>query len=250
MYGMPLAASGPSDYPSCEEGQSSVFGQISNLLAGNIMDVLFANSTQIENGEQIVFDAGMAFEITTQDREVTTSIHWLNPSSDDVTSEIVYDYFTMPADQVTTPLVPFVFENQGFEVPARTVGEITTTCNITDQAGNLVSMMPHTHKRSRAFDVELLRADGSTESIFHDGAFDTESSITVFAKPIPLAGFTQIRHRCTVDNDLDRPIVWGVGEDEMCTLFGYMFPPRTQMLGYVAGADGSCLALNIGQSRK
>jgi hypothetical protein len=247
MYGVPLAASGPSPYPDCTAGQADIFSQVPNFLTGNIMDVLFANSTQIEGGEQIVFRKGMAFPITTEGREVATTIHWLNVTSREVTSEVVYDFFTMPEDQMTETLVPFVFENQAFSIPPQTTGKIETTCDLV-QHGNIVSIMPHTHKRVTSFEVDLLKADGSPVRIFEDTAFDTASDITVFDEPISLEGFTQIHHACTVNNDLSSPIVWGVGQNEMCTLFGYLYPPGAQMLGYVGSPD-NCLALDLGTAR-
>lgn len=248
MYGVPLSKAGPSPYPACNTGQSDLFTQVPNWLAGNITDVLFANSTQIDGGEQIVFHPGMAFRITTEGREIATSIHWLNASSHELRSEIVYDFFTMPDDQVTEELVPFVFENESFQIPPHTVGEITTTCDLVEH-GNIVSIMPHTHKRATAFDVDLLRGDGTSERIFHQGAFDTSSDIHVLEKPLSLEGFSQIRHQCTVNNDLNDTIVWGIGQNEMCTLFGYLYPPSAQLLGYV-GSGSNCLSLDLGKSRK
>jgi hypothetical protein len=248
MYGVPLSSSGPSPYPACNSGQADLFTQVPNWLAGNITDVLFANSTQIDGGEQIVFHPGMAFSITTEGREVATTIHWLNVTANDVTSETVYDFFTMPDDQVTQPLVPFVFENESFRIPPHSVGEITTTCDLVEH-GNIVSIMPHTHKRATAFTVDLLRGDGSSERIFEAGSFDTSSDIRVLDAPVSLEGFTQIRHQCTVNNDLSDTIVWGIGQNEMCTLFGYLYPPTAQLLGYVGSGD-NCLALDLGKSRK
>jgi hypothetical protein len=247
MYGVPLASSGPSPYPSCTSGQADLFKQVPNLLAGNILDVLFANSTQIDGGEQIVFRKGMAFPITTEGREVATTIHWLNVTSKEVTSEIVYDFFTMPDDLMTETLVPFVFENEAFSIPPRSIGNIDTTCDLV-QHGNIVSIMPHTHKRATAFEVDLIKSDGTSQQIFADPAFDTSSDITVFDEPISLEGFTKIHHRCTVNNDLSDTIVWGIGQNEMCTLFGYLYPPTAQMLGYV-GTPDSCLALDLGTAR-
>jgi hypothetical protein len=247
MFGVPLAATGPSPYPACTAGQADLFQQVPNFLAGNILDVLFANSTQIEDGEQIVFRKGMAFPITTEGREIATTIHWLNVTSREVTSEVVYDFFTMPDDQMTETLVPFVFENQAFSIPPQTVGHVDTTCDLL-QHGTVVTIMPHTHKRAMSFEVDLIKSDGTSQRIFEDSAFDTSSDITVFDEPISLEGFTQIHHRCTVNNDLSSSIVWGNGENEMCTLFGYLYPPSAQMLGYVGSPD-NCLELDLGSRR-
>jgi hypothetical protein len=247
MFGVPLASTGPSPYPSCTSGQADLFQQVPNLLSGNILDVLFANSTQIDGGEQIVFRKGMAFPITTEGREVATTIHWLNVTSKEVTSETVYDFFTMPDDQMTETLVPFVFENEAFSIPPQSIGHIDTTCDLV-QHGTVVSIMPHTHSRATAFEVDLIKSDGTSQRIFEDKAFDTSSDITVFDEPISLEGFTKIHHRCTVNNDLSDTIVWGIGQNEMCTLFGYLYPPSAQMLGYVGSPD-NCLALDLGSRR-
>lgn len=249
MYGVPLSADGPSPYPECNPGQSDVFTQVNNWFAGNIMDVLFANSTQVEGGEAVVFPPGMAFKITTDSREVASSIHFLNATADPFASQIVYDFYTMPDDQVQQEIVPFVFENEGFSIPAQTTGDIATTCNITMPPGNIVSIMPHTHKRATSFTVDLLDSNGAATRIFEDGAFDTESDITVFSEPISMDGFASIRHVCTVQNDLSVPIVWGIGDNEMCTLFGYLFPPEAQQVGFVGAGATDCAAFNIGQYR-
>jgi hypothetical protein len=255
VFGVPISPEGPSPYPSCMAGQADVAAQVPNLLSGDILDVLFANSTQIEGGEAIIFPKGMAFKIKTDGREIATTIHWLNVSSRPVTSEVVYDFFTMPDSELEQEIVPFVSENEAFSIAAHTKGMVATTCDLLHDA-KIVSIMPHAHKRTTAFDVELIADDGSAMPIFHDGAFDPGSDIAVFDDPISTAGFARIHHVCTVDNDLNRPIVWGIGDDEMCTLFGYLYPPNAQQLGFVTGdpnPDGSsppCLTLDLGAMRK
>lgn len=253
MFGVPLAAAGPSPYPDCIDGQADIFAQVNNFLAGNIMDVLFANSTQIQGGEAVVFPPGMAFKLTLDGREASTTIHWINTTGDTFTSESVYDFYTMPDGDVEHELVPFVFENQGFSVPAQTTGDIVTTCDIVTPgsiaSGTIVSIMPHTHKRATDFVVDLLDASGAAERIYTSGGYDLESDIEVFDTPISLAPYTQIRHTCTVQNDLTEPIVWGLGEMEMCTLFGYMYPPQSQRAGYVARGSVDCGAFDLGSLR-
>jgi len=248
MYGVTLHATlGASPYPDCNPGQSDILGKLDQLLAGNIPDVLFANSTQILDGEGIVFAPGMAFQLHTDGREVATSIHFLNPTAEPVLVEVVYDFFTMPADQVTNELVPYYFDNYAFQVPAGTTQDVATTCQLF--GGNLVSMMPHTHKRTQAFTVDLLADDGSEQRIFEAGDYDLESDIRVFSEPIDLSAFSHVRHTCTIQNDLDVPIDYGIGDNEMCTLFGYMFPPQAQAIGVVLSGGSTCASLHLGASR-
>jgi hypothetical protein len=154
----------------------------------------------------------------------------------------------MPEALVTEELVPFVFENQAFTIAPHTTGDVVTTCDITDPSAKIVSLMPHAHQRTVDFTVDLVGADGPRR-IYDGGGYDLESDIRVFDEPIALDGFSQIEHRCTVENDLDDPIVYGIGTNEMCTLFGYLYPPPAQQLGYVAKGSDSCLALNIGMYR-
>jgi hypothetical protein len=248
MYGMPLHNTlGPSPYPQCNPGQSDIVAHAADILAGSIPDVLFANSTQVVGGEAIVFAPGMAYELQIEGREITTSIHFLNPGAESIDVEVVYDFFTMPEELVTTELVPYYFDNFSFEIPAETTGVVETTCPLF--GGNLVTMMPHAHKRTTEFTVDLLAGDGTETRVFVDGAFDADSDIRIFAEPISLVGKTQIRHRCTVANELSLPIDYGFGEDEMCTLFGYMFPPEAQTLGVVQSGS-SCFGANIGSTRQ
>jgi hypothetical protein len=250
MFGMahnPML--GPSPYPVCHPGQSDLFAHAGEIAQGVIPDVLFANSTQVIGGEQLVFAAGMGFEVTTDGREVATSIHFLNPGTERKRVEVVYDFYTMPISKVEKELVPYYYDNFSFQVPANGTADITTTCNLFG-AGNIVSLMPHTHQRAKQFTVDLLMNDGTEQRIYTGGVFDLESDIEVFDQPIDLANARQIRHTCTVQNELSAPIKYGNGTNEMCTLFGYMYPPSAQSLGIVQNANGECAATNIGAYRK
>jgi hypothetical protein len=247
MYGISLHPTlGPSPYPRCNPGQTDIVGRVGELLAGNIPDVLFANSTQIVEGEGIVFAPGMAFALHTDGREIATSIHFLNTNPEPTTVEVVYDFFTMPEDEVTTELVPYYFDNYAFQVPPDTEQDVATTCSI--YGGNLVSLMPHTHRRTKAFVVDLLQDDAAEQRIYEGVGFDLESDIRVFSEPIDLSGYSQIRHTCTIDNDLGVPIEYGIGDNEMCTLFGYLFPPEAQPIGITLTGE-SCTSLHLGASR-
>ncbi len=250
MFGMVQHPTlGPSPYPACNQGQSDLFAHAGEIAQGIIPDVLFANSTQVIGGEQLVFAPGMGFKITTDGREVATSIHFLNPSSERKRVEIVYDFYTMPLDKVEKDLVPYYYDNFSFEIAANTTADITTTCNLFG-AGNIVSLMPHTHQRAKEFTVDLLMNDGSEKRIYTGGTFDLESDIEVFDQPIDLANARQIRHTCTVQNELGAPIRYGNGTNEMCTLFGYLYPPSAQSLGIVQEGSSNCTAMNIGAGRK
>jgi hypothetical protein len=247
MYGVPLSGAGPSPYPACREGQGSVDAQLPNILAGDIMDVLFANSTQVVGGESMLLPEGTAYGLTVDGREVTTGIHYLNASDKARRVEVVYDFFTRPQDEVEHPLVPYYFDNLDFEVPAHTTADVVSDCEIF--GGKIVTMMAHTHERTAAVTVELI-ADDSSPRVLEMGGFDLASDIHVFDTPLDLGNFKRLRQTCTVANDLGTTIDYGIGTDEMCTLFGFMYPPSAQVMGVVQSRKSGCIALNIGENRK
>src|SRR6185295_6735916 len=105
-----------------------------------------------------------------------------------------------------------------------------TSCPVF--GGKVVEMMPHTHKFATSFTVDFLHEDGKTKRIIDNGAFNAESHITVYDPALDLSTVSQIAYSCTFNNSTDHDIVWGIGENEMCILFGYVYPVRNQFVGY------------------
>jgi hypothetical protein len=246
VLGLPLASSGASPYPECADGQGNPMTQTLNLILGTIPDTLFTNSTQINGGEQLVFPAGMAFKLTTEDREIVSAIHYLNTSAETVTSEVVYDFFTAPEEDIEQEVVPFVYDNQDIDVPPRSTKEVEAECSATRPA-KIVSLLPHAHARTSRFSIDLVAEDGTVSHVLEDSAFDGESRIRVFEEPLDLTA--KLRYSCTVENNLDRTIRWGIGDDEMCMIFGYLYPPEAQQSGFVKPGTGTCQMYDFGSFR-
>jgi hypothetical protein len=251
VAGVPYTPAGPSPYPACNAGQDDPdsLNWALNALYGKLPDALFTNSTQVEGEEELAFPEGMAYRVTTEGREIVTQVHWLNTTARDVTSEIVYDFFTMPDELVENELAPLAYENREIAVAPRTTADVTSTCAING-ATKIVTVLPHAHKRTTHFSIDLLRADGTEENILEDGRFDEDSDIVVFQNPVDVAGFSKLRYSCTVQNDLEVPITWGVGDNEMCMIFGYMFPPSAQQIGVVYEGSTACVVTDVGRFRR
>lgn len=243
VYGMTHHSSGPSDYPKCAPGQSDPFSKFSQLTQGIIPDVLFANSTQIIGQESIVFPPGMAYKVHTEGREIATNLHYLNASAEPIRFELAYDFYTMPKDELVEELAPYYFDNFGFEVPPQSEMDVSTTCNL--HGGNIVTMMQHSHERTRRFTVDLLDVFGGEEQIYETVGYDSETDIRIFDEPISLENQAAIRHTCHIENDLDEPIDYGIGTDEMCTLFGYLYPRENAAVGIVQEGSTGCLSVRI-----
>lgn len=235
---------GPSSYPSCPPGTGDAIQiALDNFLSDSPIDVLFANSTQIDGGERLVFPPATAFKVRTDGAEVLADAHYLNAGSEPIDSQVVYDFFTMPDADVEHTLGAMVVHDQSFRVAPGDTKDVVNDC-LTRSQGHLVSLMPHAHERTVEFTVEITRPDDS-ETIFTSGSFDGDSKITVFDDPIALDG-ARIKQTCRIHNDLDVPIVYGTGTDEMCISFGYITPATEAFVAYKAVPLSPCLTTRTG----
>lgn len=233
---------GPNPYPDCHDGAADPVG---NIGAG-IPDVLFANSTQVEGQETIAFASGMGYFLDTT-REISTDIHFLNTLSEPRRIEVVYDFFTMPKEDLTQEVAPFVVNVEEFSIPPHTTEVVEANC--TSFGGNIVTIMPHTHDLAQRFTVDLIASDTKETRIFDDGAFDLESDIRRFEPALDISGAERIRHQCTFMNTHDVEVHYGLGINEMCTFFGYIYPPEKQFAGTVTKDNGPCNSIQLGLFR-
>lgn len=230
---------GPQPYPECRPGESDAFASIGE----GIPDVLFANSTQVLGTEDLVFDAGMGYRLDTT-REVTTSIHYLNTTAAPQVVEVVYDIFTMPEEELVTEVAPFVLSIFDFTVPPKAKARVETACPVF--GGQVVTMMPHTHDLIETFSVDLVGEGGESTRVMTQEGYDTDSDIERFTPPVDLEGATDMHFACDFANPYDDAVHYGIGKDEMCILFGYVYPVRSQFVGYVDHEGDPCVGVQIG----
>lgn len=229
---------GPNPYPKCHPGAGDAFSQLPNT----IPDVLFANSTQVEGIEATSFPVGMGFRFDPT-REIVTSIHYLNPTSEPARVEVAYDFFTMEEADLVEEVAPFVLQVNDFLIPPHSIGDVGAECDVF--GGTVVQMMPHTHKYLKQFDVAFVK-DGVATPVVAEGPFDLESDIQQYDPGLDLTNVSRMRFNCRFENTTDHDIVYGVGENEMCILFGYVYPVRQQFVGYAERPGEACTSYNIG----
>ena len=232
-------AVGSNPYPDCHPGADDAFAGIGE----GIPDVLFANSTQVTDGEALVFPPGMGFRLH-YDRDVVANVHLLNATAEPLLVEVVYDYFTMPEEALVEELAPFVLDNRLIDVPPMQTETTTADCGVWN--GNVVSLMPHTHEFATRFAVETVTYEGERTLIYEEQGFDLESDIAVFEDAVSLEGVDDLSFSCTYDNTKSEPLVYGLGEQEMCILFGYMYPPTEQFAGQQVNPDEGCMTVKLG----
>jgi hypothetical protein len=232
---------GPNPYPACNPGADDPFSQIGL----GIPDVLFANSTQVVGEETLAFPPGMGFHVDPT-REIATTIHFLNTGATPQIVEVAYDFFTMPEASLEREVAPFTLAVNEFLVPPHSIGKVGADCEI--YGGEVVSLMPHTHKLAQDFTVDLVR-DGKDERVLEAGSYGIESDIHVYDPQIPLDGVSSMKFECTFNNTTNHDVTYGIGENEMCILFGYLYPVKSQFVAYASHQGDPCKSVQLGLFR-
>lgn len=230
---------GENPYPGCHPGAADAFAGIGEA----VPDVLFANSTQVVGEETLAFPPGMGWPIDTS-REVSTSIHFLNTTGAPLDVEVVYDFFTMDAADLTDEVAPFILQMNDFTIPPHTVKTIGSECYVF--GGKVVSMMPHTHEWTTRFTVDLLPFAGGEQRVMDQQGYDLESDIQLYEPPLDFDVVDRIRYQCTIDNVTSHEMHYGLGENEMCILFGYITPPVYQFAGVSQLDTTPCFSVQLG----
>lgn len=232
---------GPNPYPKCNPGADDAFSDVPAV----IPDVLFASSTQVTGREDLVFAPGQAFRVDPS-REISTSYHLLNTTSEAMTVEVAYDFFTMPEERLVNELAPFVMQVNDFLIPPHATQEVGASCR--SFGGNIVSIMPHTHQYSERFFTDVIppEGQGDARTIYEDQGFDAESDIQTYDPPLALGDFDELSFGCRFHNTTDHDIEYGLGDNEMCILFGYMFPVEKQVVAYSPFQGEPCKSFQLG----
>jgi hypothetical protein len=178
---------------------------------------------------------------------VSTDIHFLNTRSEPQRIEVVYDFFTMPRSELTQEVAPFVVNVDEFSIAPHTTEVVEATCTVF--GGNIITIMPHTHELAQRFTVDLISPSNQTTRIFDDGVFDLESDIRRFDPALNIDNAERIRHECTFANTRDIEVHYGIGKNEMCTFFGFIYPPEKQFAGSVSKDGGPCNSVQLGLFR-
>ncbi len=269
MYGLEVdPVDGAQPYPQCRmSADSLVFGQISRALGGAdrselfVPTVLFANSTQVigVEAERYALADGYAYELP-PGIEIATNTHLQNTTPDMLHVEAAWDFYTMPADLVTDPAIMFVYIHFGFLLPPRSDKAIHGNCDWG--GGDVLAIMPHTHQWATGFQADFGMAperefDGApmpARDVFatdvagysRQGTGLADSDIETYYPALKTAGTNAVQFECQFRNTTDHDMVFGVGENEMCFMFGYTSPPEGQRVGLMLDEQASCLTVNDG----
>jgi len=226
----------------CMANEGSAIQQVLDVANGGA--VLFGSSTQLSGEEWQSFPDGMAYPIK-DGYEIVARMHYLNASAQPIGVAPRYQWYTVDPSTVVHELAPFAWDFSDFEIPPGAEKTVRGECIFTD-AMHVVSVLPHMHKLGTAFRAGFLGGPLDGQAFLDSPGFDPDRGVLQQYDPaIDLSQGgpgTGAWFSCTWKNTFDKTISYGIGDDEMCTLFGYAYP---QVASFTASArESACVVIS------
>lgn len=196
-------------------------------------NVLFGSSTQIEGDEWYRFADGEGYRIR-DDFEIVARMHFLNPTDQEITVSPTYEWFTIDESTLVHELGAFIWMYSDFELPPMATTTVTADCDLPGQHPmHVVSLLPHMHRLARALDATFVGGPFDGMKFLDSPGYDPDNGVlTQYDPPVDLTDATGIKFSCTWTNTFDRTIYEGVGDNEMCMIFGYAWPVEKSFTAY------------------
>lgn len=199
--------------------------------------VLFASSTQVRDTEWQSFPDGMAIRIP-EDQEIVARMHYLNASPQPLTIAPRYQWFTIAESDLKQRLAPFAWAYTDFQIPPRSQFTVRADCPLS-RPMYMVQALPHMHALGRRLTIGFSGGPQDSQLVLDNDTYGTrgESDIRQWNPAIDLSqgglgsGF---RFSCSWDNTFDKVIENGIGDNEMCIVFGYAYPPENTVSAAVS----------------
>jgi hypothetical protein len=205
--------------------------------------VLFASSTQVSGEEWYRFADGMGFRVR-EGHVIVARMHYLNAGEAPITVAPTYEWFTIDTAHLVEELAPFLWTYSGFMIPAMTELTVAAECLFGDPQHpmHVVSLLPHMHKLGTALSADIVGGPRAGDRFLDSPGYDPEDGVLRLYDPgVDLSAADGFGFSCTWNNTLDRTIREGIGDNEMCMIFGYAWP-ADQAFNALAN-DAGCLTL-------
>jgi hypothetical protein len=205
--------------------------------------VLFGSSTQIQGEEWWSFPAGDAYRIK-DNWEIVARMHYLNASGQSVMVAPHYDWYTIDESTLVHEMGPFIWDNQDINIPAGADVTLRANCDFASMM-HIVSVLPHMHKLGYAVDAGFYGGPLDGQTFLKSPGYDPQNGVIQnFDPPVDLSTSNGAWFSCSWRNTLNQTVVYGVGNNEMCIVFGYAWPRSESYTGYVR--NNFCATLTPG----
>ncbi len=223
----------PANDPSSQFG-----GEALDVLNGGA--VLFGSSTQHVGTEWQSFPPGMAYPITAG-FEIVARMHYLDAGTQPLTVAPKYQWFTVDEKKVKTVLAPFAWTYDGFHMAPGQTLTVTGNCYFPSPM-KIVFVLPHMHKLGTAFTASFIGGPLDGKEWLQSKGYDPGNGVMqVYDPPIDLGQGQGSSFSCTWDNTTDQIVTDGVGNNEMCILFGYAYPVSATYSASVQDSNKKCV---------
>ena len=205
------------------------FHEIDAATAGG---VVFAQSTQVEREVQ-KFREGAVVRVP-PNVWIMGSTHLLNVYPEERDIHLNMHLYTIPGDEVSVELTPFRLSYLDLEIPGESTAEFSTTCDmdkVFDGQFNhkfdvkIHYMLPHYHSLGAGFQVRVVGGEKDGQLIQDFDGFGSDPFGRVFDPPVALPGATGLSYTCAFQNPRKKKVGWGIGDQEMCVMLGFMESP-------------------------
>ncbi len=214
-------------------------GEAADILAGGA--VLFGSSTQFTGEEWRRFPDGMAYRVKAG-FEIVFRMHYLNTTPEPLVVQPEYEWYTIAEEDLVEELAPFAWMLTNFEIPPRTLHEEVSEC-VFEEPWTIVNAMPHMHALGTRFWVGHSGGPKDGEIFLESDGYDPDEGVIFQWDPgVGMSQSDGAFWGCEWDNTFDKPIVEGIGDNEMCILFGYGYPAGSAYSA-LAGAGAGCAAI-------
>jgi hypothetical protein len=202
------------------------FSEIAAAIDGT---VLFAQSTQAREEVQKLPE-GVVIKIP-PNHKVIGSLHLLNIAPRELTTGLRMQLDAVHPGDVDTVVTPFRLTYQDLDIPANSETRFSADCNIAGRyEGNtdepfdikLYWVLPHYHELGNYFNLEILGGERDGEQLFELAGFNAEANGQAFSPPVEMSGANGFRFSCGFDNPRAESVGWGIGDQEMCVMLGFV----------------------------
>ncbi|MFO0761168.1 MAG: hypothetical protein U0359_32115 [Byssovorax sp.] len=220
----------------CPPDDSGLAGEAIDIVKGGA--VLFGSSTQLTGTEWQSFPEGMAYRIR-DGYEIVARMHYLNVTSETLEIAPKYTWYTIAEEALTEELGPFAWNYNDIHIPPNTKMTDTGVCDLPAPM-HIVNVLPHMHKLGTGFQARFLGGPLDGELFLDSPGYDPEKGVMEQYDPaVDLSQGDGMSFSCTWNNTLDKEIELGIGDNEMCILFGYAYPAENAFT--TVADEGHCV---------
>jgi hypothetical protein len=226
-----------------EDNPGVIGGEAADVIGGG--SVLFGSSTQISGEEWQSFPEGVGYRLA-EGYEIVARMHYLDATSTPLTIAPRYEWYTIDETKLVHEVAPFAWVYQDFTIPPHSTLTVTSATCTFGTAMHVVQILPHMHRLGTHFGASFSGGPLDGKPFLDSRGYDPDNGVMTGYQPaldlsqngVEGAGAT---FSCTWNNTLDKAVSWGIGDNEMCVLYGYAWPPSAAYSAYAS--DKGCFTV-------